>query len=91
MSVASIEYPETTDESTQLPRQNGLADPRLGTIDRGMRCGTCDENMAECPGHFGHIELATPVFHVGLLLSTWSYMFTSSYSSRFYIQNKKAA
>ena len=65
MSVASIEYPETTDESTQLPRQGGLADPRLGTIDRGMRCGTCDENMAECPGHFGHIELATPVFHVG--------------------------
>ncbi|CAF9918297.1 MAG: DNA-directed RNA polymerase II subunit rpb1 [Heterodermia speciosa] len=67
MSVASIEYPETTDESTQLPRQGGLADPRLGTIDRGMRCGTCDENMAECPGHFGHIELATPVFHVGFI------------------------
>lgn len=22
--------------------------------------------MAECPGHFGHIELAAPVFHVGM-------------------------
>ena len=21
--------------------------------------------MSECPGHFGHIELARPVFHVG--------------------------
>ena len=24
-------------------------------------------NMAECPGHFGHIELAKPVFHVGFV------------------------
>ena len=65
MSVAAIEYPETLDEQTQLPRAGGLADPRLGTIERGMRCSTCDENMTDCPGHFGHIELAVPVFHVG--------------------------
>lgn len=24
-------------------------------------------NMTECPGHFGHIELAKPVFHVGFI------------------------
>lgn len=24
--------------------------------------------MAECPGHFGHIELARPVFHAGFLV-----------------------
>lgn len=24
-------------------------------------------NMTECPGHFGHIELAKPVFHVGFV------------------------
>lgn len=23
--------------------------------------------MVECPGHFGHIELAKPVFHIGFL------------------------
>lgn len=23
--------------------------------------------MTECPGHFGHIELAKPVFHVGFV------------------------
>lgn len=23
--------------------------------------------MTECPGHFGHIELAKPVFHVGFI------------------------
>lgn len=37
----------------------------MGSIDRGFECATCHENMQECPGHFGHIELATPVFHVG--------------------------
>jgi len=24
--------------------------------------------MSECPGHFGHIELARPVFHPGMFL-----------------------
>ena len=24
--------------------------------------------MADCPGHFGHIELAKPVFHAGFLI-----------------------
>lgn len=37
----------------------------MGTIDRNFKCATCGEGMAECPGHFGHIELARPVFHVG--------------------------
>ena len=23
--------------------------------------------MTECPGHFGHLELAKPVFHIGFL------------------------
>ncbi|KAL8713425.1 MAG: hypothetical protein Q9220_002624 [cf. Caloplaca sp. 1 TL-2023] len=67
MSVAPIEYPETMDEQNQRPRHMGLADPRLGSIDRGVKCATCDENMSECPGHFGHIELAAPVFHIGFL------------------------
>ena len=66
MSVAPIEYPETMDEQNLRPRQMGLADPRLGSIDRAVKCGTCDENMSECPGHFGHIELAVPVYHVGM-------------------------
>jgi len=67
MSVAHIQYPETMDESGRRPRDMGLADPRLGSIDRAVKCATCDENMSECPGHFGHIELAVPVFHVGTL------------------------
>lgn len=65
MSVCHIEYPETMDEQRMRPREKGLNDPKLGSIDRSVACGTCGEDMLECPGHFGHIELATPVFHVG--------------------------
>ncbi|KTW31322.1 DNA-directed RNA polymerase II subunit rpb1 [Pneumocystis jirovecii RU7] len=68
MSVAKIEYPEIMDESGHRPRIGGLLDPRLGTIDRNFKCQTCGESMAECPGHFGHIELAKPVFHIGFLM-----------------------
>lgn len=67
MSVCHIEYPETMDESRTRPREKGLNDPKLGTIDRTARCGTCGEEQLECPGHFGHIELAVPVFHVGFI------------------------
>jgi DNA-directed RNA polymerase II subunit RPB1 len=65
MSVAKIDFPELYDEGTQKPKAGGLLDPRLGTIDRNFKCQTCGEGMAECPGHFGHIELAKPVFHIG--------------------------
>lgn len=67
ISVAKIEYPETIDQSTKKPREAGLNDPRLGSIDRNYKCQTCGEDMAECPGHFGHIELAKPVFHIGFI------------------------
>lgn len=65
MSVAKVEFPEIYEEGTQKPRNGGLLDPRLGTIDRNYKCQTCGEGMAECPGHFGHIELAKPVYHIG--------------------------
>ncbi|CCM03707.1 uncharacterized protein FIBRA_05853 [Fibroporia radiculosa] len=64
-SVAKIEYPEVMDEATHKPKSGGLMDPRMGTIDRNFKCQTCGEGMSECPGHFGHIELARPVFHPG--------------------------
>ncbi|KAL7982998.1 hypothetical protein Chor_013604 [Crotalus horridus] len=70
MSVteAGIKYPETTEGGR--PKLGGLMDPRQGVIERTGRCQTCAGNMTECPGHFGHIELAKPVFHVGFLGKT---------------------
>ena len=74
MSVCHIEYPETMDEQRMRPREKGLNDPKLGSIDRSVACGTCGEDMLECPGHFGHIELAVPVFHVGAFALHKSHM-----------------
>ncbi|EGO19737.1 DNA-directed RNA polymerase II, subunit 1 [Serpula lacrymans var. lacrymans S7.9] len=67
-SVAKIEHPEVMDEATHKPKLGGLMDPRMGTIDRNFKCQTCGEGMSECPGHFGHIELARPVFHPGFIV-----------------------
>ncbi|KAG8714811.1 DNA-directed RNA polymerase II subunit rpb1 [Ceratobasidium sp. 423] len=66
-SVCKIEFPEVLEEGTGKVKIGGLMDPRLGTVDRNFKCQTCGEGMAECPGHFGHIELARPVFHIGFL------------------------
>ena len=52
------------------PKIGGLMDPRQGVVDKASKCQTCAGNMTTCPGHFGHIELAKPVFHVGYLTKT---------------------
>ena len=49
------------------PKKGGLVDLRLGTCDIYLPCTTCGENSLECPGHFGHTQLAEPVFHFGYL------------------------
>ncbi|QJU69587.1 DNA-dependent RNA polymerase II largest subunit [Red-eared slider ranavirus] len=39
-------------------------DPRMGSAgadDEDALCPTCENTGRECPGHFGHIELAKPV------------------------------
>ena len=42
----------------------GLSDPRLGTMDRAVKCITDGSGVLDCPGYFGHIELAKPMFHI---------------------------
>ncbi|GJZ30510.1 reverse transcriptase domain-containing protein [Tanacetum coccineum] len=50
----------------------GFSDPRLRTMDRKMYCETCMANMADCPSHFGHIELAKPMVHIGFMKTVLS-------------------
>jgi DNA-directed RNA polymerase subunit A' len=64
MSSARIITADTYDEDG-LPIPSGLMDQRLGTIEPGQRCQTCGNLVNNCMGHFGHIELARPVIHVG--------------------------
>lgn len=70
MSVTEggVQFPETMEGGR--PKLGGLMDPRQGVIDRSSRCQTCAGNMTECPGHFGHIDLSKPVFHVGFVTKT---------------------
>jgi DNA-directed RNA polymerase II subunit RPB1 len=65
-------------------------DPRMGTIDRNFKCQTCGEGMSECPGHFGHIELARPVFHPGKLAIILDVcMFVRHFASRLHSESEK--
>ncbi|CAA0840967.1 DNA-directed RNA polymerase II subunit 1 [Striga hermonthica] len=67
MSVARIQHGDTIERGK--PKPAGLSDPRLGPVDRRMRCETCMAGVADCPGHFGHLELAKPMFHIGFMKS----------------------
>ena len=49
------------------PKKGGLVDLRLGSCDIYLNCTTCGLNSLKCPGHFGHTELAEPVFHFGFM------------------------
>ena len=66
MSVRKIIWADTYDDDG-FPYPQGLMDLNLGVIDPGLRCKTCDQKASECPGHFGHIELAKPVIHIGYI------------------------
>ena len=63
LSVVEIQTSDTYDEDG-APISLGLMDGRLGTLEPRQRCKTCGNLSANCPGHFGHIELAMPVIHV---------------------------
>ncbi len=66
MSVVEVQNPDTYDEDG-VPIPTGVMDPMLGTLEPGQRCKTCGNTYISCPGHFGHIELAVPVIHIGFV------------------------
>tara|TARA_Y100000389_G_scaffold183613_2_gene201283 strand:- start:3164 stop:7708 length:4545 start_codon:yes stop_codon:yes gene_type:complete len=60
-SVVEVSKHETYDKD--VPVVKGLFDNRMGTTDMGKVCATCGLDNIGCPGHFGHIELARPVYN----------------------------
>ena len=65
-SVVEVREADTYDEDG-APIPSGLMDERLGTLEPRAKCKTCGNTAVRCPGHFGHIELATPIIHVGFV------------------------
>lgn len=55
------------------PARNGPLDRRMGLSSKTsplnprekLTCHTCNEPLESCTGHFGHIKLAMPVYHIG--------------------------
>ena len=58
LSVCEISSVLIYDQKTSLPMENGINDPRMGVTMRGIVCQTCFGDIKDCPGHFGHINLA---------------------------------
>ncbi len=68
MSATKIITADTYDDDG-FPITMGLMDQKLSVIEPGLRCKTCGLKVGKdkCPGHFGHIDLAMPVVHVGFV------------------------
>lgn len=59
-AMSAFEVKESKVAASNL--YNTVYDPRSGPLKNGT-CETCGENHINCPGHFGHIELNTPIIH----------------------------
>jgi DNA-directed RNA polymerase subunit A' len=73
LSAVKVSDADTYDEDG-FPIERGLMDLRMGVIEPGLKCKTCNGKVDECPGHFGHIELAMPVVHVGFIKEIKTYL-----------------
>jgi len=67
-SVAEITNKETYNGIK--PKIGGLFDPRMGVLEPGLICPTDGENYINCPGYFGHIKLARPLFYIQYIEET---------------------
>lgn len=72
MAVIHVEHGETMEKGK--PKVGGLSDLRMGVTNKRMKCETCMGDIAECPGHFGYLELAKPMFHIGFMKTVLSIM-----------------
>ena len=67
MSVCEVTNKISFDDKGH-PTVGGINDLRMGSTDRVLKCATCHcQNNDDCPGHFGHIKLEKPVFHIGFI------------------------
>jgi DNA-directed RNA polymerase beta' subunit len=60
---SAVEVIRTDTYAGNEPVVGGLFDSRMGILEHNKVCSTCEQKNIFCPGHFGHIVLAKPVFH----------------------------
>ena len=84
-SVVEITSTKTFIQKQRVPDEAGVMSLLMGSISRKMRCATCENDLLICPGHFGHIKLTEPVYHVGYVKKIVKTLRTFCYwCSRFY-------
>lgn len=66
MSACEVVH-ENIYDTNGCPRDGGINDLHMGTNDHQYSCKTCNGTKADCPGHFGHMKLNVPVYHIGFL------------------------
>ena len=52
-----------------VPVMGGLVDARMGVLEHGLICPTDGLDYVECPGYFGSLELAVPLFYIQYLMT----------------------
>lgn len=57
-------------QAQRQPVPYGVLDRRMGVSSKDASCETCGQGLNECIGHFGYLDLALPVFHIGHFRST---------------------
>lgn len=63
-AVCLIEHAKSYEHG--IPVRGGINDLRMGTTDFENSCQTCGLKHPECPGHFGYMELAEPLFNISV-------------------------
>ncbi len=84
LSVVSITN-TTSFDAIGNPSPAGLYDIAMGPSSRNEICSSCMNNKDNCAGHFGHVELAMPVFNP-FFIKTLHKIFTISCLTCFRIQ-----
>ncbi|CAL5053727.1 unnamed protein product [Urochloa decumbens] len=87
ISVKKITKSERLDAKS-LPVPGGLLDPAMGPINDTDTCKSCGQNSVRCPGHFGHIELAKPLFNPLLFMSLKNLLYVTCFHCHKFRLNK---
>lgn len=61
--IINLSIGEINESNLEGDKFGTLKDPRMGAYLPDMICNTCNSDMKDCPGHFGHITLNIPVIH----------------------------
>ena len=61
--IKDVSVQELTNPRVSQPPTGSVYDDRMGPYTSHGVCLTCSEDIHNCPGHFGHIDLQTPIIN----------------------------